>query len=106
MDDSASLGNNLKIRISGENEGLTVIVMDESSKSSLCNDSEKRGEQVNDTWLQMKKQSKNSLEMIIALRILAKMEDGEFPLLRGSGVRMESSGRITFCHNLTKNGPK
>ena len=91
------------MHISGENEGLIMIVMDECSKSSLCNDSEERGgSKWTITWLQMNKQSRNPLRMIIALRYLMKMED----VLRGSGVRMESSGRFTFYHNMTKNGPK
>ena len=41
MEVSTSVGNNLKMHLSGINESPTTIVEDESLKSSLCNDSEK-----------------------------------------------------------------
>ena len=40
--------NNLKMHESGRNEGLIEVVVDESSKSSLCDDCEKCEEQVED----------------------------------------------------------
>lgn len=53
------------------------------------------------TWLQMKKQLKYPHKMTAVSRDLAKMKD----ILRGSGVCIESNGRITFHSNTAKNKP-
>jgi hypothetical protein len=53
------------------------------------------------TWLQMKKQLKYPRKMTAATRDLAKVKD----ILRGSGVCIESNGRITFYSNTAKNKP-
>ena len=66
--------------------------MDDSSKSSSCDDDEERANQVEIIWLQMRKQSKFPWRMTTVLRESARMED----ILRGSGIRLESGGRITF----------
>ncbi len=42
MEDSTSVGNDLEIRPSGRNEGPTVVVVDESSKSPKCEDPDER----------------------------------------------------------------
>ena len=42
MEDYTSVGNALEICQSGRNEGPTVVVMDESSKSSSCHDGEEQ----------------------------------------------------------------
>jgi hypothetical protein len=48
MNDNASVGNDLKMSLSGRNKGLTVIVVDEFSKSSSYNDGEESEKQVED----------------------------------------------------------
>ena len=48
MEDSMSVGNALEICPSGRNEGPTVVVVDEPSKWSSCEDVEEHEEQVGD----------------------------------------------------------
>ena len=48
MEDGTSMGNALKICPSRRNEGSTMVVVDKSFKSSLCDDGEEREEQVGD----------------------------------------------------------
>ena len=51
MEDGTSVGNALKMRLSGRNEGPMVVVVDESSKSSSCDDGEECEEQVEDHYV-------------------------------------------------------
>lgn len=46
MEDSTSNENNLKMYLSGRNEGSMVVVMKKSFKSSFCIDGEEREEQL------------------------------------------------------------
>ena len=48
MKDSMSAGNDSERRPSGKNKGPMVVVVDESSKSSLCDDGDDREKQVED----------------------------------------------------------
>ena len=48
IEDGTSVGNVFEIRPSERNEGPTVVLVDESSKSSYCDDGEEREEQVDD----------------------------------------------------------
>ena len=75
--------------------------MDESSKSSSCDDGEEHEEQVRDHLVANEETIKIPWRMMAALRDSAKMED----ILRGSGARPESGGRITFYPNMAKNRP-
>lgn len=58
MEDSTNSGINLEMHPDGRNLGPTVIVEDESSKSSLCNDGEEPKEQVRDHLVANKKITK------------------------------------------------
>lgn len=48
MEDDISIENALEMRQSRKNEGLMSVVVDESSKLSLCDDGEEHKEQVKD----------------------------------------------------------
>lgn len=49
IEDNTSIGNNLEMCPSRRNEGPTAVLVDESSKSSSCDDGEEHEEQVGDT---------------------------------------------------------
>lgn len=56
MEDGTSIGNILEMSPNARNEGPTIVVVDESSKSLLCNNGEDN--KWNIIWLQMRRQSK------------------------------------------------
>ena len=101
MEDGTSIGNALEMRPSGRNEGPTMVVVNESSKLSLYDDGEECKEQKID-HLVANEQAKKCLQ-----RTTSKLRDSEMmeDILRGSGVCVESGGRITFYPNTAKNRP-
>lgn len=51
MEDSTKIQKKLEMHINGRNEGLTVVVVDESSKSSLIGDIEECEKQVQENFV-------------------------------------------------------
>lgn len=65
------------MRLSEMNEGPTTVVMDESSKSSLCDDGEEYQEQVGDHLVAIKEAIKVPTENDGCIERFSK--DGRFP---------------------------
>lgn len=94
MKHDMSFGNILEIRPSGRNEGPTAAIMKKSSKSSLFNDIDEQVKYhlvANEKKIKIIAENDNYIE---------NMED----ISKGSGIRPENSGRITFHSNTAKNG--
>ena len=87
MKNSTSIGNDLEMRPSGRNEGPKVVVVNKSSKSSLCNDGEEREEQMGNHLVANKKKT-IKLPTNNDGRI-EKFGKGE-NILRGSGTYLEN----------------
>lgn len=87
------------MRPSRRNKGPTVVIVNESSKSSSFNEGEECEEQVRDYLVANKETIDKTTWNNGPSKNLAKMED----IVRVSGTHMESGGRITFYLNTTKN---
>ena len=110
MEDSGSIRVDWEMHPRGRNEGPTVLVVDESSKSPLFEgvygQSVDGIEQVErPRWkvmkLQMKRHAKDRQMTTLLLRDSAR--SGNTP--RRSGHCLENGGQITFCLNMVRNGP-
>lgn len=95
-----SVGKTLGIHLSGSNEGLAAVIIDEPSKASSSNDGESMMSKWEIIWLQMRRQSKFLRRMTAAMKDLVMMDD----ILRENGVHPESDERITFYPNKVKSG--
>lgn len=96
MEYSMSVGNNLEMCPSGRIEGLTVVVVDKSSKLSSCNDGKEPEEEVGDHLVANEK----------PIKILAG-KDSRVERFSKNGRYSKRKWRpsITFNPNTTKNGP-
>ena len=100
IEDDTSVGNTLKIRANGRNEGPMAVVVDESSKLSLCDDGEEREEQVGDHLIANEEAIEIPTENYGRVEVFKN--NGRYP--KRSDVHLESYGRITFYSNMAKNG--
>ena len=69
IEDGTNIGDAYKICQSGRNEGLMVVVVNESSKSSSCDDGEELDEQVGDHLVANEEAIKFLWRMTTTLRI-------------------------------------
>ena len=77
MEYGTSFGNTLEIRPKGRNEGPTTVNVDESSKSSSCNDGEVHDQQVRDHLIVHKEAIKIPMENNGHVKRFGK--DGRYP---------------------------